>query len=48
MKAVVCTGYGPPEILQLREISKPVPKRNEVLIRVIATSVHTGDTRREM
>lgn len=45
MKAVVCTQYGPPEVLQLREVSKPVPKKNEVLIRVYATTVHRGDTR---
>ena len=45
MKAVACTKYGPPEVLQFVEIDKPAPKINEVLIKVIATSVHRGDTR---
>jgi len=44
MKAVVCTGYGPPDVLKLREVEKPIPADNEVLIKVKATTCHVGDT----
>ncbi len=43
MKAIVCTRYGPPEVLQLQEVKKPVPNDKQVLIRVHAATVTAGD-----
>jgi NADPH:quinone reductase-like Zn-dependent oxidoreductase len=43
MKAIVCTKSGPPDVLELREVDKPVPKGNEVLVRVHAATVTRGD-----
>ena len=45
MKAVIFNKYGTPDVLKLKEIDKPIPKNNEVRIRIFATAVNSGDVR---
>jgi NADPH:quinone reductase-like Zn-dependent oxidoreductase len=43
MKAIVCTKYGSPDVLQLKEVDKPIPKEDEALVKVHATSLNAAD-----
>ncbi|MCA9885422.1 MAG: NAD(P)-dependent alcohol dehydrogenase [Anaerolineae bacterium] len=43
MKAAICTRYGPPEVLQVRDIAKPSPKKNDMLIKIYATAITASD-----
>lgn len=45
MKAVICKKYGPPEVLEVVDIPRPIPTKNQVLVKIGATTVNSGDVR---
>ena len=47
MKAAVYHRYGPPDVVRIEDVPTPIPKPDELLVRVRATTVSTGDARRQ-
>lgn len=45
MKAALCKAYGPPEVVSIKNVDKPFPESNEILIKIMASAVNSGDTR---
>lgn len=45
MKAVICTNYGSPEVLQIQQVPKPIPGNNQLLVKIVASTVNSGDVR---
>lgn len=45
MKAVICSKYGPAEVLKIQEVSKPIPKPNQILVKIVATTINSADVR---
>ncbi len=45
MKAVICPQYCSPEVLQLQEVAKPIPKESQILVKIVATTVNSDDAK---
>ncbi len=45
MKAIICTQYGLPEVLQIKEVSKPIPEDKQILVKIVATAINSADVK---